>query len=166
VRYVRRAAQQYANLIYIIIYLYTAIIYTNIRIILRYIYIMNIRERPKIYYSMRTIPIELAYALCLVSPWMHNRSVTRAGATSSYKLQLVADGSGLLVVAILWALMLEIGTSVTTADVHPEVLVNDLLHRQAEEVELPIIMVEDVRGQFIVAQLEGLVAHLGSTCQE
>jgi hypothetical protein len=26
-------------------------------------------------------------------------------------------------------------------------------------------MVEDVRGQFIVAQLEGLVAHLGSTCQ-
>ena len=49
--------------------------------------------------------------------------------------------------------------------VHPEVLVNDLLHRQAEEVELPIIMVEDVRGQFIVAQLEGLVAHLGSTCQ-
>ena len=45
---------------------------------------MNIRERPKIYYSMRTIPIELAYALCLVSPWMHNRSVTttiRAGAT-------------------------------------------------------------------------------------
>ena len=126
---------------------------------------MNSRERPKIYYSMRTIPIELAYALCLVSPWMHNRSVTRAGATSSYKLQLVADGSGLLVVAILWALMLEIGTSVTTADVHPEVLVNDLLHRQAEEVELPIIMVEDVRGQFIVAQLEGLVAHLGSTCQ-
>ena len=117
------------------------------------------------YYSMRTIPIELAYALCLVSPWMHNRSVTRAGATSSYKLQLVADGSGLLVVAILWALMLEIGTSVTTADVHPEVLVDDLLHRQAEEVELPIIMVEDVRGQFIVAQLEGLVAHLGSTCQ-
>ena len=116
---------------------------------------------------MRTIPIELAYALCLVSPWMHNSSVTRAGATSSYKfkLQLVADGSGLLVVAILWALMLEIGTSVTTADVHPEVLVNDLLHRQAEEVELPIIMVEDVRGQFIVAQLEGLVAHLGSTCQ-
>ena len=52
--------------------------------ILRYIYniiYMNIRERPKIYYSMRTIPIELAYALCLVSPWMHNRSVTRAGAT-------------------------------------------------------------------------------------
>ena len=126
---------------------------------------MNIRERPKIYYSMRTIPIELAYALCLVSPWMHNRSVTRAGATSSYKLQLVADGSGLLVVAILWALMLEIGTSVTTADVHPEVLVDDLLHRQAEEVELPIIMVEDVRGQFIVAQLACLVAHLGSTCQ-
>jgi len=41
---------------------------------------------------MRTIPIELAYALCLVSPWMHNRSVTRAGATSiSYKLQLVAE---------------------------------------------------------------------------
>ena len=112
---------------------------------------------------MRTIPIELAYALCLVSPWMHNRSVTRAGATSSYKLQLVADGSGLLVVAILWALMLEIGTSVTTADVHPEVLVDDLLHRQAEEVELPIIMVEDVRGQFIVAQLAGLVAHIGST---
>ena len=64
--------------------------------------------------------------------------------------------------------MLEIGTSVTTADVHLEVLVDDLLHRQAEEVELqlPIIMVEDVRGQqFIVAQLEGLVAHLGSTCQ-
>ena len=56
----------------------------------------------------------------------------------------MADGSGLLVVAILWALMLEIGTSVTTADVNPEVLVNDLLHRQAEEVELPIIMVEDV----------------------
>jgi hypothetical protein len=26
-------------------------------------------------------------------------------------------------------------------------------------------MVEDVRGQFIVAQLECLVAHLGSTCQ-
>ena len=49
---------------------------------------INIRERPKIYYSMRTIPIELAYALCLVSPWMHNRSVTRAGATISYKLQL------------------------------------------------------------------------------
>ena len=48
--------------------------------------------------------------------------------------------------AILWALMLEIGTSVTTADVHLEVLVDDLLHRQAEEVELPIIMVEDVRG--------------------
>ena len=126
----------------------------------RYIY-MNIRERPKIYYSMRTISIELAYALCLVSPWMHNRSVTRAGATSSYKL--VAET--VLVVAILRALMLVIGTSVTTADVHPEVLVNDLLHRQAEEVELPIIMVEDVRGQFIVAQLEGLVAHLGSTCQ-
>jgi len=41
---------------------------------------------------MRTIPIELAYALCLVSPWMlHNRSVTRAGATSSYKLELVAE---------------------------------------------------------------------------
>jgi len=144
-------------------YIYYYIYCYNIRI-LRYIY-MNIRERPRIYYSMRTIPIELAYALCLVSPWMHNRSVTRAGATSSYKLQLVADGSGLLVVAILWALMLEIGTSVTTADVHPEVLVDDLLHRQAEEVELPIIMVEDVRGQFIVAQLEGLVAHLGSTCQ-
>jgi len=54
-------------------------IYYNIRIlILRYIY-MNIRERPKIYYSMRTIPIELAYALCLVSPWMHNRSVTILG---------------------------------------------------------------------------------------
>ena len=53
---------------------------------------MNIRERPKIYYSMRTISIELAYALCLVSPWMHNRSVTRACATSiSYKLQLVAE---------------------------------------------------------------------------
>ena len=48
----------------------------------------------------------------------------------------MADGSGLLVVAILWALMLEIGTSVTTADVHPEVLVDDLLHSQAEEVEL------------------------------
>ena len=55
--------------------------------------------------------------------------MTRAGATSSYKLQLVADGSGLLVVAILWALMLEIGTSVTTADVHlevPQVLSNAL----------------------------------------
>ena len=68
-------------------YIYCYNIYTYI---LRYIY-MNIRERPKIYYSMRTIPIELAYALCLVSPWMHNRSVTRAGATSSYKLQLVAE---------------------------------------------------------------------------
>ena len=108
---------------------------------------------------MRTI--ELAYALCLVSPWMHNRSVTRAGATSSYKL--VAET--VLVVAILRALMLVIGTSVTTADVHLEVLVDDLFHRQAEEVELPVVMVEDVRGQFIVAQLEGLVAHLGSTCQ-
>ena len=60
-------------------YIYYYIYCYNIRI-LRYIY-MNIRERPKIYYSMRTIPIELAYALCLVSPWMHNRSVTRAGAT-------------------------------------------------------------------------------------
>ena len=70
-------------------YIYYYIYCYNIRI-LRYIY-MNIRERPKIYYSMRTIPIELAYALCLVSPWMHNRSVTRAGATSSYKLQLVAE---------------------------------------------------------------------------
>ena len=112
-----------------------------------------------IYCSMRTI--ELAYALCLVSPWMHNRSVTRAGATSSYKL--VAET--VLVVAILRALMLVIGTSVTTADVHLEVLVDDLCHRQAEEVELPVVMVEDVRGQFIVAQLECLVAHLGSTCQ-
>ena len=64
----------------------------NIRILNTAVYIyMNIRERPKIYYSMRTISIELAYALCLVSPWMHNRSVTRAGATSSYKLQLVAE---------------------------------------------------------------------------
>ena len=90
---------------------------------------------------MRTI--ELAYALCLVSPWMHNRSVTRAGATSSYKL--VAET--VLVVAILRALMLVIGTSVTTADVHLEVLVDDLCHRQAEEVELPVVMVEDVRGQ-------------------
>ena len=74
---------------------------------------------------MRTIPIELAYALCLVSPWMHNRSVTRAGATSSYKL--VAET--VLVVAILRALMLVIGTSVTTADVHlevPQVLSNAL----------------------------------------
>ena len=51
----------------------------------------------------------------------------------------MVDGSGLLVVAILWELMLEIGTSVTTADVHPEVLVDDLLHRQAEEVEIPIL---------------------------
>ena len=108
---------------------------------------------------MRTI--ELAYALCLVSPWVHNRSVTRAGATSSYKL--VAET--VLVVAILRALMLVIGTSVTTADVHLEVLVDDLCHRQAEEVELPVVMVEDIRGQFIVAQLECLVAHLGSTCQ-
>ena len=95
---------------------------------------------------MRTI--ELAYALCLVSPWMHNRSsnrsVTRAGATSSYKL--VAET--VLVVAILRALRLVIGTSVTiTADVHLEVLVDDLCHRQAEEVELPVVMVEDVRGQ-------------------
>ena len=73
---------------------------------------------------MRTI--ELAYALCLVSPWMHNRSVTRAGATSSYKL--VAET--VLVVAILRALMLVIGTSVTTADVHLEVLVDDLFHRR------------------------------------
>ena len=76
---------------------------------------------------MRTIPIELAYALCLVSPWMHNRSVTRAGATSSYKLQLVAET--VLVVAILRALMLVIGTSVSTADVHlevPQVLSNAL----------------------------------------
>ena len=81
---------------------------------------------------MRTI--ELAYALCLVSPWMHNRSVTRAGATSSYKLVTET----VLVVAILRALMLVIGTSVTTADVHLEVLVDDLLHRQAEEVELNI----------------------------
>ena len=69
---------------------------------------MNIRERPKIYYSMRTIPIELAYALCLVSSWMHNRSVTRAGATSSYKL--VAET--VLVVAILRALNLVIGNTV------------------------------------------------------
>ena len=86
---------------------------------------MNIRERPKIYYSMRNIPIELAYALCLVSPWMHNRSVTRAGATSSYKL--VAET--VLVVAILRALMLVIGTSVSTAEVHlegPQVLSNAL----------------------------------------
>ena len=53
---------------------------------------MCIRDSDSIYYSMRTIPIELAYALCLVSPWMlHNRSVTRAGATSSYKLELVAE---------------------------------------------------------------------------
>ena len=43
-----------------------------------------------------------------------------------------------LVVAILRALMLVIGTSVTTADVHLEVLIDDLLHRQAEEVELII----------------------------
>ena len=58
---------------------------------------------------------------------MHNRSVTRAGATSSYKLQLVAET--VLVVAILRALMLIIGTSVTTADVHlevPQVLSNAL----------------------------------------
>ena len=77
---------------------------------------------------MRTIPIELAYALCLVSPWMHNCSVTKAGATnSSYKLQLVAET--VLVVAILRALMRVIGTSVTTADVHlevPQVLSNAL----------------------------------------
>ena len=80
-----------APYIYYYIYCYNIQIYIRI---LRYIYniiYMNIRERPKIYYSMRTIPIELAYALCLVSPWMHNRSVTRAGATSSYKLQLVAE---------------------------------------------------------------------------
>ena len=38
---------------------------------------------------------------------MHNRSVTRAGATSSYKL--VAET--VLVVAILRAMMLVIGTS-------------------------------------------------------
>jgi len=69
-------------------------LYILLYILLIYVYCgiyMNIRERPKIYYSMRTISIELAYALCLVSPWMHNRSVTRAGATSSYKLQLVAE---------------------------------------------------------------------------
>jgi len=71
--------------LYIIIYTANVYVYCGIY--------MNIRERPKIYYSMRTISIELAYALCLVSPWMHNRSVTRAGATStsSYKLQLVAE---------------------------------------------------------------------------
>jgi len=73
-----------APYIYYYIYCYTVVyVYCGIY--------MNIRERPKIYYSMRNIPIELAYALCLVSPWMHNRSVTRAGATSSYKLQLVAE---------------------------------------------------------------------------
>jgi len=59
---------------------------------------------------------------------MHNRSVTRAGATSSYtSLKLVAEM--VLVVAILRALMLVIGTSVTTADVHlevPQVLSNAL----------------------------------------
>jgi len=63
-----------APYIYYYIYCYTVVyVYCGIY--------MNIRERPKIYYSMRNIPIELAYALCLVSPWMHNRSVTRAGAT-------------------------------------------------------------------------------------
>ena len=62
-----------------------------------------------------------------VTTWMHNHSVTRAGATNSYKLQLVAET--VLVVAILRALMLIIGTSVTTADVHvevPQVLSNAL----------------------------------------
>ena len=66
--------------------------------------------------------------ICLVSAWMHNRSPQRdyrAGATSSYKL--VAET--VLIVAILRALMLVIGTSVTTADVHlevPQVLSNAL----------------------------------------
>jgi len=72
-----------APYIYYYIYCYNIQIYTYTAV---YIYIrlyINIRERPKIYYSMRTIPIELAYALCLVSPWMHNRSVTRAGATTT-----------------------------------------------------------------------------------
>ena len=82
---------------------------------------------------MRTIPIELAYASCLVSPWMHNRSMTRAGATSSYKLQLVLVET-VLVVGCGQHLIK--GTDaghrdqlVTTTDVHlevPQVLSNAL----------------------------------------
>jgi len=94
---------------------------------------------------MRTI--ELAYALCLVSPWRHTRSVTRAGATSSYKLVAAKTSSATVQVVVILRALLVIGTSVTTADVHLEVLVDDLFHRQAEEVELPVVMVEDVRGQ-------------------